>query len=100
MPLGRNLFEPFGFAFKILRRVPLLFLFTHYGAALITKVNSFVLVAPLASSASTVNVELPAVVGVPESTPALLRVKPTGKVPLERVQVYGDWPPLTARVSE
>ena len=38
--------------------------------------------APEALVAVTVKVKLPAVVGVPESTPALLRVSPVGKAPV------------------
>jgi len=37
--------------------------------------------------AVTVKVEVPALVGVPESTPALVRVSPAGSVPLDTVKV-------------
>ena len=45
-------------------------------------VSGFVAVVLALSATCTVNVELAAVVGVPLSTPALLRPKPAGSVPL------------------
>jgi hypothetical protein len=50
------------------------------------------------SVAVIVNVLVPAAVGVPERTPALLRAKPAGKVPAVIVQVMGVVPPLAVRV--
>ena len=49
---------------------------------------------PLLAVALTVKVKLPAAVGVPERTPAVERVSPPGKLPLETVKVYGLLPPL------
>lgn len=46
------------------------------------------------SVALTVNVLEPAVVGVPEKTPALLMVTPVCNAPAEIVQVTGAVPPL------
>jgi hypothetical protein len=43
---------------------------------------------------------VPAVVGVPEMTPLVLRVNPAGKVPETIVQVYGAVPPLAVSVWE
>ena len=54
-------------------------------------------VQPSASVPVTVTVELPAVVGVPERTPAELNVKPNGKVPVVTANVYGAVPPLALR---
>jgi hypothetical protein len=52
------------------------------------------------SATCTVNVEEPAVVGVPESVPPLLRLRPAGKVPEATLQAYGVRPPDAARVVE
>ena len=46
------------------------------------------------SVAFTVNVLEPAIVGVPENTPALLMVTPAGRAPAEIDQVTGGVPPL------
>jgi hypothetical protein len=70
------------------------------GAAAMTRVNDLVEVAPTLSVTFTVNVEEPAVVGVPLSTPAELKVNPAGAVPEEIVHVYGVVPPLAAKVCE
>lgn len=51
-------------------------------AGLITIVRDLVFLTLLASETCTVNVLLPAVVGVPLMTPALLMVSPAGSVPL------------------
>jgi hypothetical protein len=48
----------------------------------------------------TVKVEEPAVVGVPESVPPLLRLRPAGKLPEAMLQEYGVRPPDAARVVE
>ena len=47
-----------------------------------------------------VNVEDPVAVGVPESLPLLLMVKPAGNVPEDTVQEYGVTPPDAATVVE
>jgi hypothetical protein len=47
-----------------------------------------------------VKVELPAVVGVPDSTPAELSVRPAGREPEFTDQVYGVVPPVAVRVTE
>ena len=44
--------------------------------------------------------DVPAVVGVPEMTPAELRLRPAGRVPLVWVQVSEPLPPVAARVVE
>jgi hypothetical protein len=48
----------------------------------------------------TVMAELPAVVGVPEIRPAVLRARPAGKVPEVRVKVLSSVPPVAPTVSE
>ncbi|MEK8104125.1 hypothetical protein NKG94_01495 [Micromonospora sp. M12] len=51
---------------------------------------------PAASTTRTVKLELPAVVGVPESRPVLgFRVSPGGRVPALIDQTNGAVPPLT-----
>ena len=45
------------------------------------------------SVAFTVKVKLPAAVGVPDSTPALLSVRPVGRVPVT-VKVLAAVPPV------
>ena len=50
------------------------------------------------SATSRVNLEEPAVVGVPESLPLVLKLKPAGNVPRETRQEYGAVPPVAARV--
>jgi hypothetical protein len=52
------------------------------------------------SATCTVKVDEPAVVGVPESVPPLLRFRPAGKVPEATLQAYGVSPPDAARVVE
>ena len=49
---------------------------------------------PRASVPRMVNVEGPAVVGVPEITPAEVSVRPAGSVPAVTLKVYGAVPPL------
>lgn len=39
-------------------------------------------------------------VEIPEITPALLRLKPGGKLPEETAQVYGGVPPVAVSVAE
>jgi hypothetical protein len=57
-----------------------------------------VAVASLASVAVTVNEKSPAVEGVPEITPAALKVKPAGNEPVA-VKVLVPAPPLAEMVS-
>lgn len=49
---------------------------------------------PFASVRRTVNVEVPLVVGVPESTPADVSVRPAGSTPPVTPKLYGAVPPL------
>src|ERR1700683_376249 len=51
------------------------------------------------SSAWTLKLLSPAVVGVPVITPALLNVSPVGRFPLATDQVYVPEPPVAARVA-
>ena len=53
-----------------------------------------------ASVTVTVKGNVPAVVGIPESIPEPLRVKPVGRVPIVTVQVYGAVPPVALRAVE
>ena len=57
-----------------------------------------VAVAPFASVAVTVNEKSPAVDGVPEITPAVLRVTPAGKEPVA-VKVLLPAPPVAEIVK-
>ena len=70
------------------------------GGRLITSVAASVAVcAGLPESVAViVNVLVPAAVGVPAMTPAVLRLRPAGKVPAVTVQVIGVVPPVAARV--
>jgi hypothetical protein len=52
------------------------------------------------SATCTVKVDEPAVVGVPEMVPPLLRLRPAGKAPAEILQEYGVLPPEAANVVE
>ena len=51
-----------------------------------------------ASVARMVKVEVPAVVGVPASTPAAVRVMPAGSAPVVTPNLYGAVPPLAVSV--
>ena len=51
------------------------------------------------SSAWTVKLLSPAVVGVPVITPALLKVSPVGRFPLATDQLYVPEPPVASRVA-
>ena len=48
----------------------------------------------------TLKVDVAATVGVPEITPAVLRLSPVGREPEETAQVYEPEPPLAAREVE
>jgi hypothetical protein len=73
-------------------------LLSDFAAALIVKENDFVDEALFAPVTRTVNVEVPAVVGVPPSTPPEDRERPAGSVPEEIDQLYGVVPPVAASV--
>ena len=53
---------------------------------------------PLASVTRIVTLEGPAVVGVPEMTPAVDSDRPGGSAPAVTVNVYGAVPPLAVSV--
>ena len=46
----------------------------------------------------TVKLDVPAAVGVPEITPAVLTVRPAGSVPLARLHAKGGVPPVAVTV--
>src|SRR5262245_6178399 len=50
--------------------------------------------------ARTVNVDEPASVGVPETMPSLLSVRPPGSAPVRMLNAYGAVPPLAVSVCE
>jgi hypothetical protein len=50
-------------------------------AGAMTTLSAFVAVVLAESLTCTVKLDVPAVVGVPASTPAMLRERPAGKVP-------------------
>ena len=57
-------------------------------------------VCPLSSVAVTViGGKAPPAVGVPESTPLLLRFMPAGREPPVTAKVYGSVPPLAEKVT-
>ena len=61
--------------------------------------NVVLAVCPNESCTCTVNVEVAAVVGVPETTPVEeLRERPSGNAPLVMDQEYGLRPPETCKV--
>jgi hypothetical protein len=59
-----------------------------------TTVYVSVAVQLFASVARTVQVDVPALVGVPASRPADVNVRPGGSVPDDTSNVYGAAPPL------
>ena len=59
-----------------------------------------VVVPATLSVTRTVNVLTPVVVGVPEITPPLDKVRPAGRLPLASDQVYGGVPPCALTVTE
>ena len=67
-------------------------------ATMIVKERLAAVKQPAASVARIVKVEVPAVVGVPESTPAAVRVRPAGSVPTVTPKEYGAVPPLPVKV--
>jgi hypothetical protein len=74
----------------------------HVGAVTVfdatTMLKLAVAVFEFASVTFTVKLAVPAVVGVPEITPAVLSVSPAGKLPDEIDQLYGEDPPVTCSV--
>ena len=71
---------------------------TNPGAAATTKLNELLdAVAPFASVTTAVIAKVPDWVGVPDSTPAELKVIPVGNV-LEVAKVLGVDPPEAERV--
>ena len=67
---------------------------------LIFSENAFDADPPAASATLIVKFDVPAVVGVPLSTPAELNVNPAGSVPDVADHVNGVVPPETANVCE
>src|SRR5690348_4058792 len=61
--------------------------------------SGFVALWPPLSATLTVKLAVPGAVGVPEITPAALKVKPAGSAPVE-VHVLPPVPPLATRVCE
>src|ERR1051326_3140009 len=53
---------------------------------------------PFESFTRSVNVESPATVGMPETTPVTERLKPAGSAPLRTLNPYGPVPPLAVIV--
>lgn len=71
------------------------------GCAATTMLKAFVPVLFAASFTSTVNENVPAVVGVPEITPVeVTSVNPGGNAPALTLQLYGDVPPVACNVVE
>jgi len=66
----------------------------------IERLNVAEAVAPMLSVTRTVNVNVPAVVGVPLSTHPELKLSPGGSVPPMIAHTYGGTPPLGANVCE
>ena len=64
---------------------------------MIVMFSTMVLNVPLVSENLTVNVEVPAVVGVPPTTPSLLSESPGGRFPAANVQTPLPLPPVTLR---
>ena len=54
----------------------------------------------LLSVAVIVKLDVPVAVGVPLMTPALLKLRPAGKMPVVTAYVYGLAPPLVLRDTE
>src|SRR5512140_97058 len=62
-----------------------------------TSAKSRLPVHPWESVAITVKPEVPAIVGVPESSPPEESVRPTGRLPEAKTKVYGAVPPVAER---
>jgi hypothetical protein len=69
------------------------------GGAIVT-LKDFVDMPPAESETRAVNENVPAVLGVPESTPAELIETPTGRSPDSFDQVYGGVPPAPISDAE
>ena len=71
------------------------------GCGATTMLKAFVPVLLAASFTSTVNENVPAVVGVPEITPVeATNVSPAGNVPTVTLQLYGAVPAVACSVVE
>ena len=70
------------------------------GVPVTTMVHCWVSVFPFASTTLDVKVKVPAVVGLPEITPALLSVSPGGNVPETSEYLNGEIPPVTVSAEE
>jgi hypothetical protein len=74
------------------------------GGALPTAIESAcvsVCCGELASATRAVKLAVPAVVGVPETTPVdAFRLRPEGREPALMLQAYGVLPPVATRVCE
>ena len=71
------------------------------GAAPIINWNDLVVVwgvGGVVSVTCTVKLDVPAAVGVPEITPAVLNERPAGSAPLSRLHAMGDVPPVAVSV--
>ena len=69
-------------------------------APVMITVNEAAPAQPSAPVARTVRVNVPAVVGVPETTPAVLSARPSGSAPALIVNWYGGVPPVAVSVCE
>ena len=67
------------------------------GAGLMVRLKSLVENALSLPVTLTVKVAVPVALGVPVMAPAVLRLKPLGRLPDEIIQVYGVVPPLADR---
>ena len=77
-----------------------MFVVTDRAGALIV-ILKLLVALPFAESVTlTVNVELPAVLGVPEIAPPALIDRPPGKLPESIAHAYGGTPPEALTVAE
>ena len=67
-------------------------------AGAITMLKGMVALAPELSVTCTVKFDVPAAEGVPVMLPAALSDRPAGSEPALTAQLYGNVPPLAARV--
>ena len=73
---------------------------TDSGAGLTFSVNVRLAAAELESVTVATNAAIPAVVGVPDTTPADDRARPGGSAPRLSDQEYGEAPPVATMVCE
>ena len=66
------------------------------GAVVIASDSGAVADTDALSVTFTVKLAVPAVVGVPEMVPLVLRLSPAGSEPVDTVHVYGGEPPVAA----